>query len=122
MLGDPTDLYEVIVSDDITVVKGCGLGGTSLINASVGLDADPRVFQDKRWPQDLRNDMKSFLDVDRRHVNEMLLPNVYPDHYPMPKKLKAMEKAARGLNIPDIEDIGDIFKKAPLYALFVVFN
>ena len=108
-------MYEVIVSDDITILQGCGLGGTSLINASVGLDADPRVFEDKRWPQAIRDDMTHLLDVDRKHVHEMLQPNVYPDFYPKPKKLEAMEKAAKGLGIPDVEDIGEIFKKTPLY-------
>ena len=121
LLGDPTDLFEVIVSEDITILKGCGLGGTSLINASVGLNADPRVFEDKRWPQSIRDDMKNLLDVDCKHVHEMLRPNVYPDHYPKPKKLEAMEKVARGLEIPDVEDIGEIFKKIPLYAFFCYF-
>ena len=118
LLGDPTDLFEVIVSEDITILKGCGLGGTSLINASVGLNADPRVFEDKRWPQSIRDDMKNLLDVDCKHVHEMLRPNVYPDHYPKLKKLEAMEKAARGLEIPDVEDIGEIFKRTPLYVVF----
>lgn len=114
-VGDPTDLFEAVVCKDITVIQGCGLGGTSLINANVALDADPRVFQDQRWPEEIRNDMDKLLDVDRKHVHEMLRPNVYPDHYPKPKKLEAMEKAAKGLGIPDIEDIGQIFKKTPLY-------
>ena len=57
-LGDPTDLYEAVVSKDITVVQGCGLGGGSLINAAVGLDADPKVFEDTRWPQEIRDDLE----------------------------------------------------------------
>ena len=107
-------MYEVIVSDDITVVKGCGLGGTSLINASVGLNPDPRVFQDKRWPQIIRDDMKSLLEYDCKHVHEMLRPAVYPDHYPKLKKLEAMDKIAKGIDLPDIEDFGKIFKKTPM--------
>ena len=119
--GDPTDLYEAVVSDDITVIQGCGLGGTSLINANVGLDADPRVFDDKRWPQEIRDDMENILNIDRKHVHQMLRPTVYPEHYPKPKKLEAMEKAAKGLGVADIEDIGEIFKKTPLYVYFFTF-
>ena len=44
--GEPSSLYEFYVTDDLSVVQGCGLGGGSLINANVGLDADPRVYED----------------------------------------------------------------------------
>ena len=32
---------------DLNVLVGCGLGGTSLINANVSLPPDPRVFDDR---------------------------------------------------------------------------
>jgi len=48
--GDPSSLFSFHVGDDISVLSGCGLGGTSLINANVALEADPRVF-DRGWPQ-----------------------------------------------------------------------
>ena len=105
----------MVVSNDITVVQGCGLGGTSLINANVALDADPRVFEDERWPLEIKNDMKGLMEVDRKHVHEMLLPTEYPDSLPRLKKFEAMEKAAKGLGLVDIEDIGKIFRKTPLY-------
>jgi cholesterol oxidase len=44
--GSPTGLYEFVVGEGINVFKGCGLGGTSLVNANVSLEAEPRVFQD----------------------------------------------------------------------------
>lgn len=44
-IGLRTALYDFCVNDDIAVFKGCGLGGTSLVNANVSLEADPRVFQ-----------------------------------------------------------------------------
>ena len=49
--GQASDLYEFIVIDDLSVVQGCGLGGGSLINANVALDAEPEVFQDPSWPK-----------------------------------------------------------------------
>ena len=45
--GDPTSLYDVIASPDVTVLQGCGLGGTSLINANVALECEPKIFEDK---------------------------------------------------------------------------
>ena len=37
--GPLTGLYDFRIGPDITVLVGCGLGGTSLINANVALDA-----------------------------------------------------------------------------------
>ena len=37
-------------ASEINVLVGCGLGGTSLINANVSLKADPRLFADPVWP------------------------------------------------------------------------
>ena len=43
-------MLDMRMNDDINVIVGCGLGGTSLINANVSLPCDPRTFQDPRWP------------------------------------------------------------------------
>lgn len=55
-IGSPLALLEVHVNDDVNAVVGCGLGGTSLINANVALKADPRLWDDERWPEALRAD------------------------------------------------------------------
>ena len=52
-VGPPTGLYDFRVGLDIAVLIGCGLGGTSLINANVALEADPRVLQSDGWPKAL---------------------------------------------------------------------
>jgi cholesterol oxidase len=54
--GSPTALFDIRVNDDVNVLMACGLGGTSLINANVCLSPDPRVFQDRAWPQEVRSD------------------------------------------------------------------
>ena len=56
-LGSRTGLYDFHVSRDINVLVGCGLGGTSLINAGITELPDPRVFDDPRWPAALRGDI-----------------------------------------------------------------
>src|SRR5688500_10586656 len=42
----PTGLYDFRVNDEINVFLGCGLGGTSLINANVSAHPDARVFRE----------------------------------------------------------------------------
>ena len=52
-IGDPTGLFDVRLGRDVHVAMGCGLGGTSLINANVCLEADPRVLEDACWPHEI---------------------------------------------------------------------
>ncbi len=61
-LGLRTGLYDIRVSDDMNVLVGCGLGGTSLINANVASRPEPRVFDDVRWPQALRADVNTLAE------------------------------------------------------------
>ena len=58
-LGSATGLLDFHVNKDLNVLVGCGLGGTSLINANVSLRAEPRVFDDSRWPQAIRDDLNT---------------------------------------------------------------
>jgi cholesterol oxidase len=51
-IGRRTSLFDIRMNPDLTVLVGCGLGGTSLINASVILE--PKDFSDPAWPQHLR--------------------------------------------------------------------
>ena len=98
--GPETGLYDFRVNDDIHVAVGCGLGGTSLMNASVSVLPEPRVFKDKCWPEEIRNDMQSFNEGVKR-AQEMLNPMEYPEEekgYQKLSKLEAMRKAAREMN------------------------
>src|SRR6476660_6499646 len=86
-------LYDFHISENITVFKGCGLGGTSLVNANVAIRPEPRVFEDARWPANLRNNMQS-LDEGYQRATEMLKPSPYPANsngYPELEKSKAMK-------------------------------
>ena len=96
-LGPHTGLYDFRFNADMNVVVGCGLGGTSLINANICLPADPRVFDDPCWPQELRDDLPTLVAEGLRRAEEMLKPVAYPENFPSLHKLKALEKSAHYL-------------------------
>ncbi len=54
-IGRRTGLFDVRVNPDVSVLVGCGLGGTSLINAGVMLHPRPEVLVHKSWPTVLRD-------------------------------------------------------------------
>jgi cholesterol oxidase len=94
--GSRTGLYDFYVNPDVNVFVGCGLGGTSLINANLALRPEPRVFDDTRWPQELRDDPGS-VEEGYRRAEEMLRPAPYPARYPVLPKLLALEQSAAHL-------------------------
>lgn len=96
-LGSRTGLYDFRINEDINVVQGCGLGGTSLINANVCLPPDPRVFADPCWPQALQDDLATLVAEGLGHAEEMLKPTPYPQDFPPLNKLKALEHSAKYL-------------------------
>jgi cholesterol oxidase len=49
-LTNPLGLYDLLTFTDISVIQGCGLGGTSLINANVAIVPDAEVFEQMAWP------------------------------------------------------------------------
>lgn len=55
-MGSRSALFDVRLGEDVHVLMACGLGGTSLINANVCLTPDPRVFEDRLWPDEIRRD------------------------------------------------------------------
>ncbi len=93
--GDPRDLYWFHVGTDINVFSGCGLGGTSLVNANVSLRPDPRIFDDPRWPRSLRED-KTGLEDGFARAEAMLTPSAYPASFPPLAKMGALRDAAGG--------------------------
>ena len=97
-LGSRTGLYDIRVNDDINVFCGCGLGGTSLVNANVSLPAEPRVFDDPRWPAELRADVATRLQTGYQLAQQMLGATPYPDAFPALPKLQALERSATSLH------------------------
>jgi len=94
--GPAAGMFDFHVGRDITVVAGCGLGGTSLINGNVALEPGDPVFTDERWPRSLRN-QPEVLRPFMRAAREMLGSNPYPANWPALPKLQALERVAAGL-------------------------
>lgn len=96
-IGSRTSLFEVHTGKDINAVVGCGLGGTSLINANVCLQPDESIFKDTRWPSKLMDD--TYLNEGFIRAKNMLEPK------PIPKeiannlhKVNALKKAAKAID------------------------
>ncbi|MGH9325933.1 MAG: GMC oxidoreductase [Terriglobia bacterium] len=98
LVGSRTGLYEFNVNPDISVFKGCGLGGTSLVNANVALRAEPRIFEDPRWPKALKDDLGTRVEDGYHRAEEMLKPEPYPSSgFPPLPKLQALELSAKSM-------------------------
>ena len=112
-IGSSTGLYDLRINDDMNVFVGCGLGGTSLVNANVSLKAEPWVFEDSCWPAVIRSeadDQQSPLNEGYRRAFAMLKPTTYPADYPQLAKLSAHGKAADAL--------GKSFELTPINVTF----
>ena len=112
-LGAADGLYNLHLNDDMLAMVGCGLGGTSLINANVALEIDPRLFDATPWPAQFRRDPK-LLDPYIARAREMLDPSPYPEDskdFPPLNKLLALQKSAATMKKP--------FKRPPIAVNFV---
>lgn len=106
-IGSSDALYDMRVGDDVNVLVGCGLGGTSLINANVAIEPDKRIYA--KWPKPFR-DNPDELDPYFDRAREMLGSNPYPEGRHLPK-LDAIEKVAKGMKKPFMRpDINVTFK------------
>lgn len=96
-IGAADALFDLRVFDDVMVLTGCGVGGTSLINASVSVMPDAEVMDDRRWPAELRNDPGWADDIGR--VGDLTGTATLPADR-TPPKLSALEAmaGARGID------------------------
>ena len=99
-IGSRTGLFDIHVNEQQNVVVGCGLGGTSLINANVSLEPDPEVFEDPCWPVEILQHKDNLLKEGYQRAREMLKPSLYPDDWPALAKLNAHKASAAAMHQP----------------------
>ena len=85
-IGSHGGLFDFRVNKEMNVLIGCGLGGTSLINANVSLKAERRILDSPSWPQKFREDIDTLVEDGYKKAQDMLKPIPYPETYP---KLKS---------------------------------
>ncbi|MDZ7647350.1 MAG: hypothetical protein U5K54_09300 [Cytophagales bacterium] len=100
-IGSKTALFDFRTNKEMNVLMGCGLGGTSLINANVALELEPRVFESESWPPtgDAKNwdeTLKPFYALGRIMLNSQS----YPDNFPILNKLEALKESAKAMDQP----------------------
>ncbi|KAK1993063.1 glucose-methanol-choline oxidoreductase [Colletotrichum falcatum] len=103
--GDPTGLYHLYVGDGQNAFVGNGLGGTSLLNANVFLEADEGVLNLPIWPKELKG-AENFREYYKR-AEDVLEPKRYPKDFPKLHKLETLEKQA------NLMGWGDKFYRVP---------
>jgi cholesterol oxidase len=92
---NPLGLYELLTHPDISVIKGSGLGGTSLINANVAIRPDREVFEQFHWPASMTFDaLAPFYDK----AATVLAPAQHPRAAEL-GKVKALDVRAKELGI-----------------------
>lgn len=101
--GSRTGLFDLRMNKEINVFIGCGLGGTSLVNANVCIEAEDAVFQAAEWPADIKSTQGlAELRTGYGRARDMLRPTDYgsktdPAKFPPIAKLNALEKSAAHL-------------------------
>ncbi|MEM6456776.1 MAG: FAD-dependent oxidoreductase [Acidobacteriota bacterium] len=101
----PFGLFDYYVCRDIDVLKGSGLGGTSLVNASVAIRPDADVFDDPRWPSALRTAASSgALWDDYGRAEQVLRVGHHPRFDGLTKvaRMRARAAAAEGAEIAPV--------------------
>ncbi|KAJ6438146.1 glucose-methanol-choline oxidoreductase [Purpureocillium lavendulum] len=101
-----TGLYHLTFGQDQSVFVCNGLGGGSLLNGNIFLEATQSVLQMPCWPREIRNNpgcLSKYYDIVRR----VLEPEAYPESWPAPCKMKVFERQARAMGL------GHKFYRAP---------
>jgi cholesterol oxidase len=111
--ANPLGLYELLAHPEISVIKGSGLGGTSLINANVAIVPDREVFEQFNWPSAITYDelqpfyQKAFgVLASRTHPHALELAKVQA----LDRRAKELGGAVEPLNINVNFDIDGINK------------
>lgn len=75
--GYSSALFNIHAGDDVNILSGSGLGGTSLINANVAEVPEQEIFEQPAWPRSFRSG-KVNLAEDYDKIRELLSVNRHP--------------------------------------------
>ena len=104
-IENPVGLVSAMRNDEVNVLSGNGLGGSSLINASVAIRPDRECFSQKNWPARLRD--RRVLDPYYDRASWELGVSIEPPD--LSPKSRAQRLAAKNL-----ADCGAHFRRAAL--------
>jgi cholesterol oxidase len=109
--ANPLGLYELLNYQDISVIKGSGLGGTSLINANVAIEPDPEIFDPINWPSSITLDT---LAPYYKRAHDALAATQHPNAFQL-AKVKALQKRAEqlGIDVTALEIVVNFDIKGP---------
>ncbi|KAK2784915.1 ERAD-associated protein [Emmonsiellopsis sp. PD_33] len=94
-VGDSQGLYHLVLGQGQNAFMANGLGGTSLINANVFLEADQGILNTREWPESMREEESLRIYYDR--ARDMLQPEPYPKSSPDLYKLNVLKKQAESI-------------------------
>lgn len=114
-IGSRTALFDFHANAQQNVLVGCGLGGTSLINANVAMEARPYVFDDPRWPAAIRADRDTRIEDGYARARDMLRPNPYPETNVPLAKMRAHQQSAEFMGL------SKEFSRTPINVTFEPF-
>ncbi|HUK17612.1 MAG TPA: GMC family oxidoreductase [Bryobacteraceae bacterium] len=108
---NPLGLYELLNYPDISVIKGSGLGGTSLINANVAIVPDQEVFEQFHWPSSITYDA---LAPYYQRAGQALAANPHPNALQL-AKVQALERRAQqlGMNVQALNIVVNFAPEGP---------
>jgi cholesterol oxidase len=91
---NPLGLVDFSMHDDVDIVVGSGLGGTSLLNANVIIEPDDELFDQPPWPDELRRDRDAG-ELKRHYdtVRAVLGGTRQPEHGPPLRKTETLRRA-----------------------------
>lgn len=98
-MGRADGMLDFHLNDDLSVLVGCGLGGTSLINANVALESDARLIEHFNWPAVYR-DTPALLAPYYERARKGLGSTPYPETSPDLPKLAGLRQSAAAMGKP----------------------
>jgi len=100
LTGHRLGMFDVRMDPNVTTLVGCGLGGTSLINAGVSIKPQARVLDQPQWPV-------SFAELEPYYAraHAMLKPAHTPTVY---RKARFLEECAIKAGRPNTWELATI--------------